>query len=228
MDLARTIRNGLPGTAMPAYRDLFSDGEVADLISYIYSLRPDTAGGEPLPEPMTIPTVDAAGDPTLEDGRSLYLMLGCWRCHGMNGAGDGPSAATLTDDEERRIHSTDLRFDPFKGGRTPHDVVRALLTGLNGSPMPAYGDAMLIASDDETGDLPADTDLDEGDGAAIARFLQESPSRSALGSMDDAERNALRDRRLAALAHYVLSLDRRRGAGYWLFRAEPEREGRSP
>jgi hypothetical protein len=40
------------------------------------------------------------------------------------------------------------------------------------------------------------------------------------------ERTELRDRRLAALAHYVLSLDRREGLVYRLFHEEPEREGR--
>ena len=91
----------------------------------------------------------AASASTLDEGRSLYLLLGCWRCHGVNGAGRGPSAATLTDDDERPIRSTDLRHDPFKGGRDTQAVVRTLLTGLNGSPMPAYGGAMLIAADDD-------------------------------------------------------------------------------
>jgi len=227
-DLQRTLRNGLPGTAMPAFGDLFSDREVAELIGFIDSLRPDAGPGTTLPQPLTIPTVAPAGSSTLEEGRSLYLLLGCWRCHGVNGAGRGPSAATLTDDDGRPIRTTDLRHDPFKGGRDAQAVVRTLLTGLNGSPMPDYGEAMLIGADGDPGDLPTTEQLGDGDAAALERFFGASPTRKALDAMTQDERTELRDRRLSALAHYVLSLDRRRGAGHWLLRAQPEREARRP
>jgi hypothetical protein len=39
-------------------------------------------------------------------------------------------------------------------------------------------------------------------------------------------RNDLRDRRLVALAYYVLSFDRREGFWYRLFRQQPEQEAR--
>jgi mono/diheme cytochrome c family protein len=153
--------------------------------------------------------------------------MGCWRCHGIDGSGNGPSAATLTDEEDRPIRSTDLRRDPFKGGRDPQDVVRTLLTGLNGAPMPSYADAVLFAREDA--DLTSlDGLLDEPSSDAVRAFVLASPSRAELDALDPAQRTALRDARLAALAHYVLALERRRGLFFRLFVERPEREGRHP
>jgi hypothetical protein len=44
--------------------------------------------------------------------------------------------------------------------------------------------------------------------------------------LTDEERLALRDRRLAALTDYVLSLDERSGFWFRLLRQQPEREAR--
>src|SRR2546429_3314835 len=35
--------------------------------------------------------------------RSLFAKLECWKCHGQEGRGDGPSAATLTDSNDQPI-----------------------------------------------------------------------------------------------------------------------------
>jgi len=226
-DLERSIREGLPGSSMPAFGRLFSDGEVADLIAFIYSLRPEGFDADDLPAPVVLPQVPAASPQSVQDGRALYLALGCWRCHGVNGAGNGPQAKGLTDETDRPIRSTNFRHDPFKGGRQPEDLVRTLLTGLNGSPMPAYGEAMMIARDD-TADTAGIEKLSADDLQNVERFLAASPSREALAGMDDTARIELRDRRLAALAHYMLSLDRRHRAGSRLFHQQPELERRAP
>jgi mono/diheme cytochrome c family protein len=212
---------------MPGFGSLFSDREISQLIGFIYSLRPDADETLAPPDPMALPAVEPPEPATIEEGRALYLLLGCWRCHGVNGAGRGPSAATLTDENERPIHSTDLRYDPFKGGREAEAVVRTLLTGLNGTPMPAYGEALLVTRED-AGDRPPDEELTPADRELLDEFVEASPTRATLEAMAEEARLALRDRYLGALAHYVLSLSRRRGAAYWLFREEPEREARLP
>ena len=226
-DLERTIRNGLPGSSMPAFGRLFSDRELASLIRFIYSLRPDADNTTVPPAALPVSPVDPPDSSSVEEGRAVYLLAGCWRCHGVDGAGRGPSAAHLTDENEQPIRVTDFRYDPYKGGREPREVVRSLLTGLNGSPMPSYGDAMLIAADEAT-DLPPGERLASTDRETVEQFLRSAPTRSTLDAMEDEQRARLRDRRLAALSHYVLSLGRRRGPGYWLFHEEPEREARSP
>ena len=222
-DLERSIRRGLPGSAMPAFWELFSTEEIDDLVAFVYSLRP---GEEAPPEPLRVPAVAQPGPSTLDEGKTIYLVSGCWRCHGVKGAGRGPSAKGLTDENEQPIRTTDFRYDPFKGGRELEAIVRTLLTGLNGAPMPSYGDAMLFAREDAE-DLSALSDvLTDEARAELTESLRLTPSRAGLDELGDADRLELRDRRLAALAHYVLSFSRRKGFFHKLFRDEPEKEGR--
>jgi cytochrome c oxidase cbb3-type subunit 2 len=223
-DLERTIRRGLPGSSMPAFDDLFSAREIDQLVAFITSLQPASE----LPPLADIPAELPAASPELaREGHALYHLLECWRCHGVNGSGRGPSSAGLTDDTGRTIRATDLRFDPFKGGRDPAAVVRTLVTGLNGTPMPAYGDALVFPREATPDPTFPDWPLTDTTRAELAQFVHSMPDAAALDAMSAAEREALRQRRLAALAHYVLGLDRRGGARYWLLHAQPEREGRA-
>jgi len=204
-DLERTIRRGLPGSAMPAFDGLLSDTEIADLVAFIGSLR---APDDEAPLPVAIPAIPRATEESVREGHALYTLLECGQCHGEKGDGHGPASRTLVDDEGRRIRATDFRHDPFKGGRAPEDLARAILTGLNGSPMPSYADALLFARED------------------YPDYGHEAPTREALDALGPDARTALRDARLASLVHYVLSLDKR--SGFWsiVFRQRPELEPR--
>ena len=225
-DLKRVIREGLPGSAMPGFGDLFSDNEMTGLVAFIYSLQPWLTPGDAPPEALAFSPVPLADPAAIEDGRALFLLVGCWRCHGLDGSGRGPSARGLTDEEERPIRSTDFRYDPFKGGHAPEAVVRALRTGLNGTPMPSYDEAMLISRSDTASAVALDGQIPSAAQALIESFIADSPTREALDSMTDEERAELRDRRVAALAHYVLSFDRRGRTGSKLFHRKPEIEAR--
>lgn len=77
---------------------------------------------------------------TLELGRKAYVKLGCVKCHGETGHADGPSAATLVDSENRRIWARDFALSGwyFKAGDRPEDIVRVLITGMPGTPMPSF------------------------------------------------------------------------------------------
>jgi len=224
-ELERTIRKGLPGSAMPGFGNLFSDDELSDLIGFIYSLQPETQPPWSPPEAIAIEPVPPATAEMIEEGRALYLLMACGTCHGSRGDGKGPSAAGLTDENDQPIRVTDFRYDPLKGGRTPEDIVRTLRTGLNGAPMPSYDAAMIFARD-EIDPAAASTGVGPAELAALQTFLDSSPSRADLDRLDENGLAELRDSRLAALAHYVLSLDQRNGFGFRMFRQEPEREPR--
>jgi hypothetical protein len=145
----------------------------------------------------------------------------------MKGAGNGQAARGLKDHDERPIRTTDFRYDPLKAGRDPESIVQSLLTGLNGAPTPAYGEeAILVPSEFVIEDVNLLNVLTPEDRATIDRFLGQSPTSDALAAMSDEERLSLRDRRLYDLAYYLLSMDKRKGFGFWLFRERPEKEAR--
>ena len=67
------------------------------------------------------------------------------KCHGTLGRGDGPSAPTLTDDWGYPIRAADLTQSwTFRGGSSREDIFRAMSTGLNGTPMPSFADALNV------------------------------------------------------------------------------------
>ena len=65
------------------------------------------------------------------------------KCHGTLGRADGPSAPTLMDDWGQAIRAADLAQSwTFRGGSSREDIFRSISTGLNGTPMPGFLDAL--------------------------------------------------------------------------------------
>lgn len=194
-DLKRVIRNGMPYTSMPAWTR-FSDAELTSLAYYVKTFSPDFANPDRAPTPVDLPKAPSYSEESAEAGRKVYEDTGCIACHGDLGRGDGPSAKTLTDDWGQLIRPADFTQRwTFRGGPTREDIFRTMTTGLNGTPMPAFGDALTaeqrwaitdyvysLGSGDEPGyaslivakHLDEPIDLDRGDalfeGAPVARL----------------------------------------------------------
>ena len=67
----------------------------------------------------------------------------CWKCHGQEGRGDGPSASTLTDSNDQPIKPYNFYTGyRFKCGTTNHDLYKIFMTGLDGTPMPSFADVI--------------------------------------------------------------------------------------
>jgi len=141
-DLRRTIVMGVPGTGMVPQNQL-SDAQVRAVIDFLKSLSPRFASSPP-PKPLAIPAPPPRTPEAIARGRKVYDKGECQECHGKEARGDGPSAKDL------KIKPSDLTRRPLKGGPTPRDIVRSILTGLDGTPMPSYH---LILDDDELWDL---------------------------------------------------------------------------
>jgi len=141
-DLRRTVREGVPGTAMPAFRDRLSAGQIAMMVQVAKRFAPRFAEERPeasIPIPSEPP--DDAGSRKI--GATLYRRYGCVECHGPSGRGDGPAAAGLRDDKGIPIRAYDFtRPGRMKGGHRPADVYRTLATGMDGTPMPSYRDSV--------------------------------------------------------------------------------------
>ncbi len=145
-DLARTITHGLNGTAMSPWAEL-SKQDLRAVIAYIqtFAERFKTATATPIKVPSpTLFDMDA-----VRRGQRWYTDLECWKCHGTEGRGDGPSAVELKDNWGFAIRPADLtQASRYKRGASPTDIYLTLFTGLMGTPMPSYA-AILEKPQDE-------------------------------------------------------------------------------
>ena len=141
-DLVNIIKRGMPYTSMPAWPNL-GDQEVSDLAHFITTFSSDFAKPENAPKPVELPSAPKSTKESIELGKKLYEENGCVKCHGTVGRGDGPSGPTLADDWGHPIRPADLSQPwTLRGGSTPQDIFRTMSTGLNGTPMPSFADAL--------------------------------------------------------------------------------------
>ena len=141
-DLVNIIRRGMPYTSMPAWPTL-SDQDVSNLAYFIKTFSPDFSNPENVPQPVPLPSAPNATTESIALGKKLYEESGCVKCHGTLGRGDGPSASTLKDDLGHPIRAADLAQNwTFRGGSSREDIFRTMSTGLNGTPMPSFLEAL--------------------------------------------------------------------------------------
>ena len=140
-DLYDTISRGVHASGMPSWRPLLRQDRV-DLIAYIKTFSPAFREEKPaaaLPIPPGLPT----SAESIQRGAALFQSMNCWSCHGKEGRGNGPSAASLTDSAGYPITPFDFTSGRrFKCGDSDEAIFRDLLTGLDGTPMPSFSDAM--------------------------------------------------------------------------------------
>jgi len=141
-DLVNIIKRGMPYTSMPAWPTLTND-QASDLAYFITTFSADFSNKELVPQPVQLPGAPTSSNETIALGKKLYEENGCVKCHGTVGRGDGPSAPTLKDDWDHPIRPANLAQSwTFRGGSTREDIFRTMSTGFNGTPMPAFADAL--------------------------------------------------------------------------------------
>jgi mono/diheme cytochrome c family protein len=141
-DLYETISRGIYNSNMPAWRPLTRQ-QRADLIAYVKTFSPrfkEEKPGTPIPIPPEPPN----STDSVERGAELFQSLNCWSCHGKEGRGNGPSALTLTDSRGYPITPFDFTSGAHLkcGETTSEGIFRDLITGLDGTPMPSFVDAL--------------------------------------------------------------------------------------
>lgn len=139
-DVLRTIGHGLNGTGMPSFPEL-TDDERHAVAAFVLKAAGLLDGAEPDPvapmPPHPTPTSDR-----LALGRSLYVDAGCPKCHGAAGTPDADSTKDLKNADGTPATAPDLTTAPLPGGDTPVDLYYRLLTGVDGSPMPSFEQAL--------------------------------------------------------------------------------------
>jgi mono/diheme cytochrome c family protein len=118
-----------------------SENETRSVIQYVKSFS-SRFKNEKAASPVAVPPKPAFTSGLISFGQLKYEEAGCAQCHGANGRGNGPSGEDLKDDWGQSIRPTDLTLKPFKSGPEPEDLFRTLSTGLNGTPMPSYAEAL--------------------------------------------------------------------------------------
>ncbi len=152
-DLFRIVSLGIHSTGMPPWRFLLSEEDRWALVAHLKTLSErfqERGPGTPVdlgsePQAVTADMVDRGG--------RIYAEVKCGQCHGDEGYGDGPSALTLVDSFGNAIPPRNYhKAADFKRGHTLRDIALTIHTGNNGTPMPAYDEAM---TEQEIWDLAA-------------------------------------------------------------------------
>jgi mono/diheme cytochrome c family protein len=163
-NLQDTVKNGLPGSAMPAWGEFLSEDEILSVVQFVKSLVQDRDwadedeevniqdfGYEPQTgnNPWNAPAPYFAGIPqeAIDQGKEVFIKNKCFECHGGEGRGDGNP--TMKDDWGFQIFAADWQQCwNFRGSRRrpfdPLNIVRTISTGLNGTPMPNFKDKITV------------------------------------------------------------------------------------
>lgn len=138
-DLFDTIARGLDRSNMPQW-STFTKQERADLVAWVKHFSPRFANEKP-GTPIEIPPRPEVTAERIKAGREVYGRVQCWKCHGVEGRGNGPSAATLQDDLGRAIQPFNFTEGARpKCGSTDEEIYKIFMTGLDGTPMPSFAD----------------------------------------------------------------------------------------
>lgn len=171
-DLMRTLRRGVPGTAMPSFA-LLSNQELEDVLDYVLvlthrgeleqRLADDAEAGEIDPsavpdhinniverwheaEKEQVTPLSPMPDYTtasIATGRQAFLDMQCNKCHGNDGRGG--SLGNVEVGKDVWGHTTaaaDLTSGMFRGGGRPIDIYRRIYSGINGTPMPGFSSTL--------------------------------------------------------------------------------------
>ena len=140
-DLFNTLGRGINFTNMPNWSAL-TDQQRADLVAFIKTFSPRWKAEKPA-DPIQVPSEPALTVGSIKHGGELFQKLECWKCHGQEGRGDGPSASTLTDSNDQPIRPYNFTSDNrSKCGKTNQDLYKIFMTGLDGTPMPSFADVI--------------------------------------------------------------------------------------
>jgi len=140
-DLFHAIMRGFNNTFMPSWIAL-TNQQRADLVAFLKTFSPRWKNEKP-GEPIPVPAEPALTVASIKNGKELFNKLECWKCHGQEGRGDGPSASTLTDSNDQPIRPYNFAVGSrFKCGESNADLYKIFMTGLDGTPMPSFGDVV--------------------------------------------------------------------------------------
>lgn len=143
-DLFRTIREGIPDTAMPIFANLPAR-DVQAVVDYVKTFSPRWRLAENYAPPVTLPPRPSwFSEPAEFRARAArgraFFETACASCHGPRGDGAG-IVTNLVDSSGQSAPARDLRQPFIRGGRQLEDIYKVLVTGLDGTPMPSFAES---------------------------------------------------------------------------------------
>lgn len=85
---------------------------------------------------------------TIAEGKATFLKRECFKCHGRDGRGGLAGGIEVGPDAWGRPDpAADLTSGMLHGGQAPLDIYRRISSGINGTPMPAFKDALAAEPD---------------------------------------------------------------------------------
>lgn len=152
-DIHHSIRNGLAGTSMPAWRNL-SDDQIELLTDYVLGLTRSNVEKDLLAKKLKPKVVNALLEGRLTPknkvqippepemtpahlarGKELYLST-CAKCHNDDGSGRADPAWVTA--EGFPIASRNFTSNVFKGGGKGTDIYTRIYSGMPGTPMASF------------------------------------------------------------------------------------------
>ena len=133
-DIVRTLELGVRTTAMLPQLQLTHE-QMEDVAGYVMDFCKKFKTEKP-GKVVPIPHAPAKTAAMIKEGKTLFAT--CAVCHGTNGEGDGPIAATLKDDNGRPIEPANLTERPLKRSNTPDEMYRTIACGIDGTPMASF------------------------------------------------------------------------------------------
>lgn len=213
-DLLRVIDNGVPTTQMPAFRNVLTAQERVDVAAFVKLFAAEDFADADF-EVVEVPKAPASTPALVAEGKHAFMLLDCWTCHGPRGKGNGNAAKGLVDGWGNPIKPHNLTRTSYKNGATAEDIYRTIHTGLNGTPMSAFGGAFNYGSDRAVNEKALETAYSREEINALKAYLAVQPSQEALRSLNEGSRENVIQRRKWALVHYVRSLQKG-GVVRWL------------
>jgi len=142
--LATSIREGVPGTSMPPWKNVLSEDQTEEVLDYAL----DTFLAQPRNEPRqrTLPETNpvASSDESIARGMDMYLRR-CTGCHGLKADGRGPNSPDMLP------RPRNLRNSEFVNSVSDRRMLESILYGVQGTAMPPWIDYGFSKND--AGDL---------------------------------------------------------------------------
>jgi mono/diheme cytochrome c family protein len=215
-DLLKVIAKGIPGTQMPAFNNVLTAQEQADVAAYIKKFSPDFEDAEEEAEVIEIPEAPASTAEFVAEGKNVYMALDCYTCHGPQGKGNGSAAKGLKDVWSHPSYPMNLTRPQYRSGADAANIYRTIHTGINGTPMSSFGGAFVYGSDRVISEEALSASYSAAEVQALKNYLASQPTGEAVRGLDDEAKEELTQKRKWALVHYIRSLQKKPGVLGWL------------